>query len=78
MIDELTDKHEGKTVVLVSHGAWIKCAILGLMEMDPVMYHHFEMGNTGITRFVWKNGKWVMTCFNDHSHLSKGNRANIG
>ena len=46
LIDELSDKHEGKTIILVSHGAWIKCAILGLMEMDPVMYHHFEMGNT--------------------------------
>ena len=78
LIDEIAQKHPGKKIVLVSHGAWIRCSILGLMNLkDPIMYHNFHLGNTGITRFLLKNNRWVMTCFNDHTHLSKGNRSKI-
>lgn len=78
LLMKLAQENEGKTIIVVSHGAWIKCAILGLLHLEPVFYHRFVLGNTGITSFVFRDGMAIMQGFNDHSHLSLGNRSNTG
>nr|5ZKK_A Chain A, Phosphoglycerate mutase family protein, putative [Entamoeba histolytica HM-1:IMSS-A]5ZKK_B Chain B, Phosphoglycerate mutase family protein, putative [Entamoeba histolytica HM-1:IMSS-A]6M1X_A Chain A, Phosphoglycerate mutase family protein [Entamoeba histolytica]6M1X_B Chain B, Phosphoglycerate mutase family protein [Entamoeba histolytica]6M1X_C Chain C, Phosphoglycerate mutase family protein [Entamoeba histolytica]6M1X_D Chain D, Phosphoglycerate mutase family protein [Entamoeba hi len=75
---DLCKQNENKTIVCVSHGAWIKTSILGLLEMEPTMYHKFQLGNTGITTFIFRHGHPVLTSFNSTQHLLTENKSKTG
>ncbi|KAL7718317.1 Phosphoglycerate mutase [Entamoeba marina] len=78
LLKKICKENEGKTIVIVSHGAWIKSAMLGLLDLHESWYHRFMLGNTGITTFVFKEDVPVLSCFNDTSHLPNGNRSKTG
>ncbi len=67
---EIAEKHPGKTVAVVSHGAAIRCMLsrcLGISLSDtknlPIP------ANTGVSRLVYDNGVFTADYINDNSHL---------
>ncbi|ELP87662.1 phosphoglycerate mutase, putative [Entamoeba invadens IP1] len=71
-------ENEGKRIVVVSHGAWIKCAILGLLKLEPKAYHNIKLGNTGVSRVKFPYGYPILENFNITSHTSLGDRSKTG
>ncbi len=66
---ELTDRHAGQTVVLVSHKIVCKvivCAVLGLTKDD---IWRVEQDNAAINVFQHEGGSWVVLLVNDTCHL---------
>jgi broad specificity phosphatase PhoE len=66
---ELTNRHAGQTVVLVSHKIVCKiilCAILGLTN-DHIW--RIEQDNAAINVFQHEDGSWVVLSMNDTCHL---------
>ncbi|KAL7718303.1 Phosphoglycerate mutase [Entamoeba marina] len=78
ILKRICKENDGKTIVIVGHGGWIKAAILGLLNLHESWYHRFMLGNTGITTFIFKGDIPVLLCFNDTSHLPNGNRSKTG
>ena len=69
-LTDICNKHRGKTILIVSHGAWIKTSIVGLLGLQPVMYHRFKLSNTGLTTFIYNDRNvFDMTGFNETCHL---------
>lgn len=67
---ELTTKHRGETIVVVSHGGFIKSALLGLFELPMTMYQQMTMGNTCITTIRFnEQGLPILEGLNDTRHL---------
>jgi broad specificity phosphatase PhoE len=70
MLDELSKKHDGQTIALVSHkvvcGA-IFCVVLGL---DADMLWQIQQDVACINRFERRPHGWVVTLVNDTDHLS--------
>jgi len=69
MLDELSIKHDGQTIALVSHkvvcGALL-CVVLGL---DADALWRIQQDVACINRFERRTSGWVMTLVNDVSHL---------
>lgn len=67
---EIVKHHQGETIVAVSHGGLIKCALIGLFDLKMTMYHQMAFGNTCVTRIRFNDDlKPVLICLNDTSHL---------
>ncbi len=65
-----------ESVLVVTHGGLLRM-ILGLVmigrEIDPKQFHKIffttALFNTGLCKFKYNNGKWVLISWNDHDHL---------
>lgn len=69
-ITELIAKHPNETVAIVSHGGFIKCALIGLFNWKMTMYHHFALGNTCVTTLRFNHPEDpVLLGLNDTNHL---------
>jgi broad specificity phosphatase PhoE len=70
MLDEVSAKHDGQTIALVSHkvvcGALL-CVVLGL-EADALW--RIQQDVACINRFERRDAGWVVTLVNDAHHLS--------
>ena len=70
-LDEVRIKHEGKKIVVITHGGYIRVVIkysLGLSQDSPT---RFVLGNTSIHRILWKNQSWSVVQLGDVNHLKK-------
>lgn len=74
----LEEEHGSDTVAIVSHGVFIAALVALILlgpEFDDKTFRHvcfsFHIHNTGVSSFKYNPEKnhWLMTCFNDHSHL---------
>lgn len=67
---ELVRKHQGETIVAVSHGGLIKAALIGLFDLKMTMYHQMAFGNTCVTtiRFTEELNP-ILIGLNDTNHL---------
>ncbi len=66
----LLKQHKNETIVIVSHGAFIKSALIGILGWNMSMYHHFALGNTCITELHFNDDMSpVLVTLNDTSHL---------
>lgn len=66
---ELTDTHEGRTILAVTHGGVILAATLWLLGLGPRSFAH-DLANTSITEWVRPaGGAWLLHRFNDAAHL---------
>ena len=65
-LDEITHKHEGKRILVVSHGALIG---LALEKLVPGQYTKASMGNTSITTVTLNNDEWTCSLYNCTKHL---------
>ena len=68
-IDQLLKAHEGKNIVVVSHGGILKIAIMYLMEMDGSFYRKLWLDNTSITTIDFRNNEKFLITYNDKAHL---------
>lgn len=69
-ITELIKKHPDETIVIVSHGGFIKSALIGLLDLKTNMYHKFTLGNTCITTLRFDEElNPVLLGLNDTCHL---------
>lgn len=65
LIDELRQKHEGKRILLVTHGAWI---VSVLEQMKPESELPF-IGNTSITIVEFDENGWSIPLVGCQTHL---------
>ena len=69
-ISHLVQQHEGKTIAVVSHGGYIKAALIGLFNWNMDMYHQIALGNTCVTTIRFNTDfKPVLLGLNNTSHL---------
>ncbi len=69
-IMELISKHPDEKLVVVSHGGFIKAALIGLFNWNMTMYHQIALGNTCVNTIKFdKNNLPVLMSLNDTSHL---------
>ena len=74
-IEEIAEKHDGETVLIISHGGvirtliarWLGYPIRELRRVKP-------MGNTAITIAEYENGKAKLLLIGDNSHLPEDMR----
>lgn len=66
----LVKQYPGETIVAVSHGGFIKCALIGLFGLKMTMYHQMALGNTCVTTIRFTSDLMpVLIGLNDTSHL---------
>lgn len=71
-IESLIKKHPGETIVIVSHGGFIKASLIGLFNWPMSMYHHFALGNTCMTTIHFNDALSPMLLgLNDTAHLTE-------
>ncbi|MFF2911789.1 histidine phosphatase family protein [Paenibacillus sp. NPDC057934] len=66
-IEELAERHPGKNVLIVSHGALLRNTLRGLI---PGLDVNELLKNTSITRVVKTDGIWSCELYNCIEHLS--------
>lgn len=70
MLADLSEKHDGEAIALVSHkvvcGALL-CVVLGL---DADALWRIQQDVACINSFEWRNPNWVVTLVNDVQHLA--------
>ncbi|WP_211327189.1 histidine phosphatase family protein [Chitinophaga flava] len=67
-LEDLITTEEGKQIVLVTHGSFIRQILAYLLpEMPPPP----PMGNTSVTRLEYANGEWTCHLFNSVTHLEE-------
>lgn len=70
ILTELVKAHPGETIVVVSHGGFIKASLIGLFHLKMTMYHQMAMGNTCINTIHFdQNLHPTLLGLNDISHL---------
>ncbi|MBA5851610.1 histidine phosphatase family protein [Clostridium sp. cel8] len=63
-------KNKQKKIVVVAHGGILKAALVGLFNLDPLMYHKFILSNTSVTKILLNdNLDPIIYSINDTSHL---------
>ena len=66
----LIKKHPDETILIVSHGGFIKSALIGIFGWNMSMYHHFAMGNTALTTVRFNDDLMpTLLTLNDTTHL---------
>lgn len=80
-LERLILRHQGQTIVVVSHGGVIETSFLYLLDLGPHMRMRtaFHVRNTAITH--WRHidtfdgrQEWQLVAHNDHIHLLEGGR----
>lgn len=69
-IRRLVKDHLGERIVLVAHGGILKAGIIDLFDWNLNMYHKIFLGNTSITKLIFKkNDSPILAALNNTSHL---------
>ncbi|WP_100398021.1 histidine phosphatase family protein [Bacillus sp. FJAT-44742] len=73
LLNGLSEKHQEKTIALVSHGGFLSIFLMFLMLGDDWYQFHrpFRLGNTGVTKITVKHeGNPVIHYINRDTHLA--------
>ena len=70
-LEEVIQKHPGKTLVLVSHRVINKVLICGILGIDNSHFWQIGQDTTAINLFQYKNGKYVLSILNETCHLKR-------
>lgn len=68
-IEELAEKHEGQTVLVVSHDATNKAIICGALGIDLSRFWQVKQDNTCINVLEYQDGRWRVALLNDTCHM---------
>lgn len=70
-LNRLLTEHEGRTIVLVTHGGVIQATFAYFFGYSPAVMPRagVEVGNTSITHWFKPETRWVLERFNDCHHL---------
>ena len=67
--DELRDKHNDETVLIVSHGGALQVLLCALLSVDLSLYWQFHVKKAALTEIrIYEPGA-ILEVFNDTSHL---------
>ncbi len=69
-IRRLVEGHQGERIALVAHGGILKAGLIDLFDWDMTMYYKIFLGNTSITKLVFKKkDSPILVTLNNTSHL---------
>jgi broad specificity phosphatase PhoE len=69
-MDEITEKHPYETVVLVTHESPIISMVAIALEIPDSSHRNFHADNASLTILESKNEHYILSTFNDTSHLN--------
>ena len=70
---QLEAKHEGESILIVSHGGTLKALICYLIGLDLQNFGRLSTGgNTGLSLIEFGRGRPQLTLLNDTNHLNGG------
>lgn len=78
VINQVVSENKDKNIVIVSHGAAIKAAIITILGMDISYYTKFRIDNASISVLNFSEklyGGVVVHCMNDINHLRVSTQA---
>jgi broad specificity phosphatase PhoE len=59
---------EGERAVVVTHGTAIRIAVTALLDLPTMTSRHFAQDNASLSRFLWRQDRWVLKVWNDTTH----------
>ena len=68
-LEEVIQKHPGKTLALVSHRVINKVLTCGILGIDNSHFWQIGQDTTAINLIQFKNGKYVLSLLNETCHL---------
>lgn len=68
-IDDIVDRHPGKTVVVVAHGGVMATVLWHLFDIPYEATRRTHTGNTGLGEFLCDQDRWILERWNDTGHL---------
>jgi broad specificity phosphatase PhoE len=68
-LDEVIQKHPGKTLVLVTHRVVNKVMICGILGLDNSHFWQIAQDTTAINLIQHRDGKYVLSLMNETCHL---------
>lgn len=70
VIKRLVHEHVDKRIAIVAHGGILKAGLIDLFDLDMTMYYKIFLGNTSITKLVFKkNDSPILMTLNNTSHI---------
>jgi len=69
-INDIILKHEGKNIIVVSHGISIKILVLSILGMDICHHSRIRIDNASLNVIEYKDKRPVLTLLNDTCHLA--------
>jgi len=68
-LDEVIQKHPGKSLVLVTHRVVNKVLICGILGLDNSHFWQIAQDTTAINLIQHRNGKYILSLMNETCHL---------
>jgi probable phosphoglycerate mutase len=68
-LDEVIQKHPGKTLVLITHRVVNKVLICGILGLDNSHFWQIAQDTTAINLIQHRDGKYVLSLMNETCHL---------
>ncbi len=65
LLDTLADLHGGETIVLVTHGEIIRCALLHYLGRSPDAFMGIEISPGSLSRLDLRNGRGLIQSINE-------------
>jgi len=72
LLEELCERHGGRSVALVTHGIVIRTVLWHLVKCSYAAAFRLRVDNAGLTAFRFVDGQWILSSSNDTGHLSNG------
>lgn len=69
-LEEIARKHEGQSIVAVSHGVTIRCILSKITGIDLRDTQQLPIcRNTAVSKLIWEDGSFRAQYMNDYSHI---------
>ncbi|MDN4072675.1 histidine phosphatase family protein [Fictibacillus terranigra] len=67
-LENLVEQHQGRKIIVVSHGTFIRAMLKGLLASDE---YNGSLVNTSVSMLHHKEQKWACSLFNCDAHLKQ-------
>lgn len=71
-LNEIAEKHQGETIVVVTHGGVLSGLFRHTFSIPFNAPRRFEFVNAGLNTFVYQDGIWFLQTWGEVSHLAAG------
>ncbi|MBM4264763.1 MAG: histidine phosphatase family protein [Deltaproteobacteria bacterium] len=71
-LNNLAERHNGETIVVVTHGGVVSGFFRHTLEISLEAPRRFEFVNAGLNVFAREGGNWMLLTWGDVSHLAPG------
>ena len=70
-LSEISEKHSGETIVVVTHGGVLSGLFRHTLSIPLEAPRRFEFTNAGLNVFHYQDGTWFLQTWGDLSHLGE-------